>query len=541
MIISAKPGTVTVIPAAIQQPKPGQPYGKKLRVAAYCRVSSEKDEQLNSFEVQVGYYTEKIASNPEWKNAGIFADEGISGTSLRNRDEFKKMLRHCREGRIDLILVKSVSRFGRNTMDVLDTVRNLLKRNIGVRFEKENLDTREMGSEMMLAFHAAFRQAESESTRGNIMWGQEKRRQNGIVAINPGMFGFCRDADGQIAIDEGQASAIRMIYQAYLDGDSLTAIKHRLEAMGVKTASGREKWNTAVIQNILSQEKYKGDALLQKTYKASLFDKRARVNNGEMPKYYVTGCLPAIVTPELYDRVQEEVARRKAKRATSEKVQNPLAGKYSGKYALSELLVCGKCGAPYRRATWAKKGKKKIVWRCGCRLDYGTQFCKESPTLEENALHDAIMRGIAMQYIDKDADIQILQANLSKALAPQAEGGIADVRTRLAELNQQKQELVMRCLDENDDGKYDLLLTNIVTEMRSLQERLGELEQQEDTNKLTEARLAEINELLERFSQQDMAYDDTLVRKVVGTIHVKSAEEIEITFRDGRKICCPLS
>lgn len=541
MIISAKPGTVTVIPAAIQQPKPGQPYGKKLRVAAYCRVSSEKDEQLNSFEVQVGYYTEKIASNPEWKNAGIFADEGISGTSLRNRDEFKKMLRHCREGRIDLILVKSVSRFGRNTMDVLDTVRNLLKRNIGVRFEKENLDTREMGSEMMLAFHAAFSQSESESTRGNTMWGQEKRRQNGIVAINPGMFGFCRDADGQIAIDEGQASAIRMIYQAYLDGDSLTAIKHRLEAMGVKTASGREKWNTAVIQNILSQEKYKGDALLQKTYKASLFDKRARVNNGEMPKYYVTGCLPAIVTPELYDRVQEEVARRKAKRATSEKVQNPLAGKYSGKYALSELLVCGKCGAPYRRATWAKKGKKKIVWRCGCRLDYGTQFCKESPTLEENALHDAIMRGIAMQYIDKDADIQILQANLSKALAPQAEGGIADVRTRLAELNQQKQELVMRCLDENDDGKYDLLLTNIVTEMRSLQERLGELEKQEDTNKLTEARLAEINELLERFSQQGMAYDDTLVRKVVGTIHVKSAEEIEITFRDGRKICCPLS
>lgn len=541
MIISAKPGTVTVIPATIQQPKPGQPYGKKLRVAAYCRVSSEKDEQLNSFEVQVGYYTEKIASNPEWKNAGIFADEGISGTSLRNRDEFKRMLRHCREGRIDLILVKSVSRFGRNTMDVLDTVRNLLKRNIGVRFEKENLDTREMGSEMMLAFHAAFSQSESESTRGNIMWGQEKRRQNGIVTINPGMFGFCRDADGQISIDEGQAAAIRVIYQAYLDGDSLIAIKHRLEAMGVKTASGREKWNTAVIQNILSQEKYKGDALLQKTYKASLFDKRARVNNGEMPKYYVTGCLPAIVTPELYDRVQEEVARRKAKRATSEKVQNPLAGKYSGKYALSELLVCGKCGAPYRRATWAKKGKKKIVWRCGYRLDYGTQFCKDSPTLEENALHDAIMRGIAMQYIDKDADIQILQANLSKALAPQPEGGIADVRTRLAELNQQKQELVMRCLDENDDGKYDLLLTNIVTEMRSLQERLGELEKQEDTNKLTEARLAEINELLERFSQQGMAYDDTLVRKVVGTIHVKSAEEIEITFRDGRKICCPLS
>lgn len=326
--------------------------------------------------------------------AGIFADEGISGTSLKNRDEFKRMLRHCREGRIDLILVKSVSRFGRNTVDVMDTVRKLLKHNIGVQFEKENLDTRDMSSEMMLAFHSAFSQSESESTRGNILWGQEKRRQNGIVTINSGMFGFCKDADGQIAIDEEQAEAIRMIFQAYLDGDSLTAIKRRLESMGVKTASGRDNWNTAVIQNILSQEKYKGDALLQKTYRASLFDHRTRVNNGEKPKYYVTGCLPAIVTPELYDRVQEEVTRRKAKRATSEKVQNPLAGKYSGKYALSELLVCGKCGAPYRRATWAKKGKKKIVWRCGCRLDYGTQFCKDSPTLEENALHEAIVNAI---------------------------------------------------------------------------------------------------------------------------------------------------
>lgn len=346
MIITAKPGTVTVIPATVQQPKSGQPYGKKLRVAAYCRVSSEKDEQLNSFEVQVSYYKEKIAKNPEWKMAGIFADEGISGTSLKNRDEFKRMLRHCREGRIDLILVKSVSRFGRNTVDVMRTVRALQGRSIGVLFEKESLDTRNMNSEMMLAFHSAFSQSESESIRGNILWGQEKRRQNGVVAINPGMFGFCKDADGQIAIDEEQAAVIRMIFQAYLDGDSLSAIKYRLEAMGVKTASGRDNWNMAVIQNILSQEKYKGDALLQKTYRASLFDHRARVNNGEKPKYYVTGCLPAIVTPELYDRVQEEVARRKAKRATSEKVQNPLAGKYSGKYALSELLVCGKCGAP---------------------------------------------------------------------------------------------------------------------------------------------------------------------------------------------------
>ncbi len=541
MIVTAKPGTVTIIPATVQQkPKPGQPYGKKLRVAAYCRVSSEKDEQLNSFEVQMSHYTEKISSNPEWKFAGLFADEGITGTSMKKRDDFKRMLRACREGRIDLILVKSVSRFGRNTVDVMKTVRSLQSRNIGVIFEKENLDTRHMNSELMLAFHSAFSQSESESMRGNILWGQAKRREMGIVSVNPSTFGFCRDADGNIAIDEEQAAVVRMIFHDYLEGSSLGDIKSKLEMMGIKTAFGKEKWSTSVIHAMLVQEKYKGDALLQKTYKASLFDDYSRVNHGEMPKYYVSACLPAIVEPDIFDRVQEEIARRKAKRPTSEKVKNPHSGKYSGKYALSELLICGKCGAPYRRATWAKKGKKKIVWRCGCRLDFGTQFCRESPTLEENALHEAIMRGIVMQYINPNTDLQILQANLSRTLAPQAPGGEADIRTRLADLNQQKQDLVMRCLEENDDAKYELLLTNIVNEIKALQERLTGLENQKEENRIADSRMAEINELLEQFSQQELQYDDTLVRKVVASIRVQSAEEIEITFKDGRKICSQL-
>ncbi len=392
------------------------------------------------------------------------------------------MLRACREGRIDLILVKSVSRFGRNTVDVMKTVRNLQGRNIGVIFEKENLDTRHMNSEMMLAFHSAFSQSESESIRENILWGQAKRREKGVVTVSPSTFGFCKGPGGEIAIDEEQAEAVRMIYRAYLDGASLVEIKHRLESMGVKTATGKENWNQAVIMNILQNEKLRGDALLQKTYKASLFDDRARKNNGEKPKYYVSGCLPAIVDAETYDRVQEEIIRRKAKRPTSEKAKNPLAGKYSSKYALSELLICGKCGSHYRRTTWAKKGKKKIVWRCGCRLDFGTQFCYESPTLEENALHEALMRGIFAQYINPDTDMEVQQANLGRVLAPQSPGGEADIRTRLAALNQQKQDLVMRCLEENDDTKYELLLTNIVQEIKGLEERLAGLDKKKEKN-----------------------------------------------------------
>lgn len=532
--MNAHAKNVTVIPAKTQGPAPGQPAKKKLRVAAYCRVSTDKDEQLNSFEVQKAYYTEKILSNPNWKMADIFADEGISGVSMKKRDEFNRMLRHCREGRIDMILVKSVSRFGRNTVDVMRTVRSLREKNITVLFEKENLDTSQMTSELMLAFFSAFSQSESESIRENIIRGNAMAYAQGKVSISPTMFGFKRGEDGEIAIDDEQAQVVRMIYNDYLDGMTPGDIKKKLEKLHIKTAFGRDTWNTTVILNLLQNEKYRGDALLQKTFSPSLFSERSKVNNGELTKYYVRGCLPVIVEPDIWQQVQEELARRRAKRASTEKAKNPLEGRHRGKYALSELLVCGKCGSPYRRTTWAKKGKKKIVWRCGTRLDYGTQFCNESPTLEEGALHTAIVNGILNQYINVGADMELLKANLDRALAPQIPGGEADIRARIAELTQQKQDLVARCMEENDITKYELLLTKIVEELEQLNQRLTGIESQQKNRAITESRMAEIDELLGQFAESGMEYDDVLTRRLVSTIHVKSAEEIEITFKDGK-------
>lgn len=193
-----------------------------------------------------------------------------------------------------------------------------------------------------------------------------------------------------------------------------------------------------------------------------------------------------------------------------------------------------KCGAPYRRTTWAKKGKKKIVWRCGTRLDYGTQFCNESPTLEEGALHRAIVNGITNQYINMGADMELLKTNLDRALAPQVPGGEADVRARITELTQQKQELVARCMEENDITKYELLLTKIVEELEQLNQRLGAIESQQKNRAITESRMAEIDELLEQFAESGLEYDDILTRRLISTIHVKSADEIEITFKDGK-------
>ena len=225
MKIQAGKEKVTIIPAKLTRNAPGKSANQKLRVAAYCRVSTDSEEQINSYKNQLAYYTEKINSKTEWKFAGIYADEGITGTSMKHREDFKRMLRACREGRIDLILCKSVSRFGRNSVDVLRTIRALRERGIGVMFEKEGVDTRTMNSELILAFHSAFSQSESESIRENVRRGLHMAYAQGTVTIPSNTYGFCEGENGDIAIDPEQAQVIRSIYQWFLDGGSLQIAK----------------------------------------------------------------------------------------------------------------------------------------------------------------------------------------------------------------------------------------------------------------------------------------------------------------------------
>lgn len=239
--------------AQVQVIQPYESQSEELeKVAAYCRVSTNSKDQLNSYRTQIGYYTNAISQHPGWELVDIYADEGITGTSLEKRDEFKRMLRACREGRIDLILCKSVSRFGRNSVDVLRTIRALRERGIGVMFEKEGVDTRTMNSELILAFHSAFSQSESESIRENVRRGLHMAYAQGTVAIPSNTYGFCEDENGQIAIDTEQAQVIRSIYQWFLDGKSLQMIGEQLENQGISSPRGKEKWSLATIRSILS-------------------------------------------------------------------------------------------------------------------------------------------------------------------------------------------------------------------------------------------------------------------------------------------------
>ncbi len=533
MKIQAGKEKVTIIPAKLTRNIPGKSANQKLRVAAYCRVSTDSEEQINSYKNQLAYYTEKINSKTEWKFAGIYADEGITGTSMKHREDFKRMLRACREGRIDLILCKSVSRFGRNSVDVLRTIRALRERGIGVLFEKEAVDTRTMNSELILAFHSAFSQSESESISGNVRWGLRKAYENGTIQIGPNLYGFRREKDGPVLIDEEKAAVIRQIAQWFLDGDSLHTIADKLAQRHIPSPKGKDTWSTVTLRSLLTNEKYKGDALLQKTYRPSLFSDRAVQNDGDLPKYYVEGVLPQILEPEVFDRVQEELAKRGAKRPTSEKAKTPF-GRYSGKYALSALVVCGKCGALYRRVTWYRKGEKQIMWRCGTRLD-GKSNCPDSPTIEETVLQAAVMEAISQQYVHKGETLDVTMQSIRSVLTPETAESEYAIHSKINELQKERKALLTKALSENDDGKYDFQFLRIKRELEQLQAQLEGVRAVQKNQSVDEARMDEIAALLERFQESGLPFDNVLVRKVVDTVRVESANRLEVTFKDGNR------
>ena len=327
---------VRVIPAIRQTRTAAPRRSGKQRVAAYCRVSTDSEEQLNSYAAQKNYYTQKIEENPDWEMAGVFADEGLSGTSMKKRKEFNRMIAACKRGRIDMILTKSLSRFARNTVDCLKMVRLLKAQGIGVIFEKENINTLTESSEFLITLFSGFAQAESESMRESIIWGQHKSAEAGHVTFQyKKMLGYRRGPGGGPEIVRSEAETVRRIFRRYLEGASLGDIKRELEADGVPTAEAVEGWSYQVIQNILTNEKYCGDALLFKTRTLDCISKKAVKNTGEWPMVFIENNHEGIVPKAVFLRVQEEMARRASKRKVMQKHGRTEQGQYSAKYALS--------------------------------------------------------------------------------------------------------------------------------------------------------------------------------------------------------------
>ena len=506
---------------------------KQLRVAAYCRVSTDSEEQEMSFEAQRSYYTDKIMKNPDWAMAGIFADEGISGTQANKRKEFMRMIRLCKQKKIDMVLTKSVSRFARNTVDCLNYIRELKALGIPVVFEKEGLNTMHMTSEIYISMHGIFAQSESESLSGNVRIGKQIAAKNGNVSMSYKSFlGYRKGPDGRPEIDPEQAETVRLIYRRFLAGDSQAQIKNMLESNGILTPMGKPKWTVTTIRSILSNEKYKGDALLQKTYVVDCISHKTKKND-DRPQYYVENNHPAIISRETFDRVQEELARRNSKRKVKQVGTKTETGKYSSKYALTELLVCGCCGSPYRRCTWSKNGKKRIVWRCISRLDYGKKYCAESPTLDEACLQRAIVTGLC--DIASNAEAVNAMDALKNHAGIYFSGGDS---TAMDELR--IKELVAQITGAAAKGTYSEEMAALVKELNALKQRVAQKKADSKLCGTKRARLEQAMEAISTLQPGAIEYSDDVARKVIECVRVLSADEIEITFKGGAKRKVPL-
>ena len=523
---------VTVIPPIAEMQGEIRIDMRPKRVAAYCRVSTDREEQEHSFETQKAMYTEMIMMKPTWQMAGIYADEGITGTVAKKRPGFMKMIEDCRKGKIDMIVTKSVSRFSRNNLDCLMYVRELKQLGIPIIFEKEGINTIQVSSELLLTLFGALLQAESESISMNVKLGIRQSLKNGNVRFSYKTFlGYRKGADGQPEIVPEQADIVRRIYNDFLAGATYLEIAKRLTEENVPTMGGGNRWFSERIKSILKNEKYKGDALLQKTYITDPISKRVKKNNGELPMYYVENSHPAIIERRIFDRVQEEIARRAGKKKVKQTGTKTELGRYSGKYALTELLYCGECGTPYRRCTWSRDGKKKIVWRCVSRLDYGKKYCKNSPSVEESRLHNAIAAAITKKANSEEINIGGIMDHIESFGSRRDTDGIIQRQRRIAEIEKVIDDLARLNSDEAQSGELDYKFSELYAELYSVKDELEEM--QSGASALDGDMLNEMREVVTGLKNHPVEYDDKVVRQLIDCIKVMSADTIKICFKDG--------
>ncbi len=529
---------VRVIAPTITPQEQAKNLYRQLRVVAYCRVSTKQEEQLNSYETQRNYYTERINAEPNWTLVGIFADKGITGTSVKNRDEFNKMIKLCKRGKVDMIITKSISRFARNTLDCLKYTRMLKAIGVDVFFEEQGIHSTQPGAEFYITIYGSIAQSESENISANVKFGKAQSAREGNVAFHYKNFlGYRKGEDGKPEIVPEEAETVRFIYESFLAGDSIGGIKAKLEERGILSPSGKPTWNHSTIVSILTNEKYTGDAIINKTFIEDCISKKVKVNNGERQKFYVENNHPAIIDRMTFARVQEELARRNGKLKVKQVGTKTEQGKYSSKFALTELLVCGECKTPYRRCTWTVKGKKKIVWRCISRLDYGKKYCHESPTVEESVLQEAIMNAI-MRTANENAELlKTLKLHIGMGLdMGESEDESLDLQIKIAEIDAEFKAMLNAVSSDTVDTFDEQRAKELMDEKSKLQQMLAGMAERKQKRENTKSRLDEIFTILDGLRNRPMEYDDRLVRQILECVVVENKERIKVVFIGGLEI-----
>jgi len=427
---------VTVIPATKNKftALPTASIAKR-RTAGYARVSTDSDEQFTSYEAQIDYYTKFIKARDDWEFVTVYTDEGISATNTKHRDGFNQMVQDAMDGKIDLIVTKSVSRFARNTVDSLTNVRKLKEHGTEVYFEKENIFTFDSKGELLITIMSSLAQEESRSISENVTWGQRKRFADGKVSMPYKRFlGYDKGEDGTPVINEEEAGIVKLIYQLFLEGKTPAGICRYLDKQGILTPSGKQKWSQTTVNSILSNEKYKGDALLQKRFTVDFLMKKMKANEGEVPQYYVENSHEAIIDPTDWDIVQAEIARRKT-----------LGRSYSGNSVFSSRLVCNDCGSFFGQKVWhSTDAYRKVIWRCNGKFK-GEKKCT-TPHLDIETIQQKFL--FAYNQLMQNRDGVISNCNQIRQLVSDCTGLDAEIE-KLTEEIEVLAEMVKACVKEN--------------------------------------------------------------------------------------------
>ena len=449
---------------------------QKRRVAGYARVSTDSDEQFTSYEAQVDYYTQFIKQNPEWEFVKVYTDEGISGCNTKHRTGFNEMIADALSGKIDLIVTKSVSRFARNTVDSLVTIRKLKEKGVEVFFQKENIYTFDGKGELLLTIMSSLAQEESRSISENVTWGQRKRFADGKVSLPYKQFlGYRKGADGFPEVVPEEAVIVRRIYTRFMEGLTPVAIAKELTEDGIPTPAGKQRWQTSTVESILKNEKYKGAALLQKCFTVDFLTKKKKVNEGEVPQYYVEHSHEPIITPEEFDKVQTELERRKR-----------ISRQYSGKSIFSSRIICGDCGAFFGSKVWNSTSKyRRVIWQCNNKFK-GEHKC-ETPHLDEETIKTRFVGAFNAILADKDSALE--NCRLMQSTLTDCSGLDAEIESLLEEI-EVVTELTKRCIAENsqtaqNQEEYAARYNGFVERYEKAK---AQLEQLRTTNTAREAR-----------------------------------------------------
>ena len=500
---------------------------KKRKVAGYARVSTDMEDQQTSYAAQCDYYTSYIQSREDWEFVGLYSDEGISATSTRHREGFNKMVEDALDGKIDLIITKSVSRFARNTVDSLSTIRRLKDNGTECYFEKENIWTFDSKGELLITIMSSLAQEESRSISENCTWGMRKRFADGKVTVPFGRFlGYDRGEDGNLVINEEQAKTVRKIYGLFLQGRSPYQIAKMLTEKGIPTPGGKKVWGKAVVESILTNEKYKGDALLQKVYTTDFLSKKKKKNEGEVPQYYVEGNHEAIIAPAVFDNVQVLMQSR-----GKGNNRNSCVSIFSSK------IQCGDCGGWYGSKVWHSNDKyRKVIWQCNHKFD-GGEKCT-TPHLEEETIRQLFIK--ALNAINRQKTLILAGFEEIRDTAFETGELEAEAKQLNGEMNVVA-ELVQKCIDENahiaqNQGEYAKRYDALVEQFETAKGRLDEV-QAAITQKQAQRKMMEnFMEELRKLPEQVDYFDEAAWYAMVDFVTVYGKDDVRFTFKNGMEV-----